>query len=126
MPRLNSETLTGKQAAAIRALLLTTTHKQAAVDSGVSISTLDRWLKQPMFRKKLQAARFEMLDHALTTLTGSLADAVDALRRATNNGNANVEIKAAAYLFELTLKTATAMESEVLQLKYATPYSHRP
>src|SRR5207302_1423661 len=62
------EKLTGRQAAALAALLSEPTVQAAAARAGVGERTLLRWLKDPGFRREYRAARSAAVEHAAGAL----------------------------------------------------------
>lgn len=63
-----STDLTTKQLRAIHALLQTISIKKAAQKSGVSRSSITRWLNQPVFKAELERRRLEIFNEALNIL----------------------------------------------------------
>ena len=61
------------------ALLSCKTVREAAEQSGVSVSTVMRWQREPDFRAALQAAQDEVLRHVTRRLIINSADAVEGL-----------------------------------------------
>jgi hypothetical protein len=61
LPDTPTDALTGKQLAAIVALLDAPTIKAAASRCGVGVASLFRWIKRPAFRQALDQARREFL-----------------------------------------------------------------
>lgn len=71
--------LTLKQERAIAALLSQRTVGDAARVAGVGERTLHRWLKLPVFRKALDAARAELVRTALLQFASGTSVALDTL-----------------------------------------------
>jgi hypothetical protein len=68
----------------LAALLSTKTLEEAAQKSGVSVSTLRRWLKIPDFRKDLEEERRHVLEMAASGLSEAVTDAIRVLRNKFN------------------------------------------
>jgi len=59
---------TRKKEKAIAALLTTDTIEQAANVAGIAVSTLYRWLREPVFLEQYRKARKAAVDQAISTL----------------------------------------------------------
>jgi hypothetical protein len=71
--------LPAKQEQALRALLSHPTHKEAALNAGISETTLWRYTQNPEFARKLREARRDAVNHAVIRLQQSSSDAVTVL-----------------------------------------------
>jgi hypothetical protein len=60
--------LTGRQAAALAALLAEPTVQAAAVKAGIGERTLQRWLRDPGFISEFRAARRQLVEGAVARL----------------------------------------------------------
>lgn len=92
----HSATLTGKQHAAIDALLACHTVGDAAEVVGVNRRTLHRWLNEPAFAQALQDAQDELTRGAIRRLTGMVHKAVNEVERLIEGGeDESVRLRAA-------------------------------
>ena len=91
----HGEKLTRKQELAIAALLSSPTIEAAAVQAGVAVATLRRWLKDAPFIVEYRTARRQVVEAAVGRLQQASGNAVEALSRNLNCGNAGNEIRAA-------------------------------
>jgi hypothetical protein len=90
---------------ALGALLSEPTIAEAAAKAGLSESTLLRWLADPSFRERYrEAARRQVVEHAITGLQQAAGDAVDALRRNLTSGVPSAEIAAAKAIIDQAVK----------------------
>ena len=110
--------LTGKQAAAIAALVSEPTMKDAAARAGVVESTLWRWLQLAEFQKAYQEARRETVKHALVKMQSAASQAVDVMTEIMGNKEASdfARLAAAKSVLEFSVK---AVELEDLAARIA-------
>jgi hypothetical protein len=120
--------LTPRQERAILALLAEPSVTAAAAAARVPESTLYRWLADPPFRDRLRAARRAVFEHGLGALAQATGEAVDVLRRALDNGDPAVEVKAALALLDraLRVRALADLEDEVEELKAELGRSRPP
>lgn len=92
-----------KQVTALAALLTSSTITAAARQSGVSETSLRRWLKQPDFRRRYWKARRNVLNDAIGRLQIATEQAVEALVSLVADAEApgTVRVAAAKVIFEL-------------------------
>jgi hypothetical protein len=98
-----SETLSGRQAAAVAALLSEPTVAKAAARARVGERTLLRWLKEPRFAAEYRAARRAVVERAVAGLQLLTSKAVEALGRSLDCGKPPVEIRAALGVLDRAL-----------------------
>ncbi len=112
--RSNSQTLTAKQARAIKALLEEPTTTAAAAAAKVSVPTIFRWLANPTFSAAYREARSRLVETALTRLQSASSDAVKTLRATLTDPLAqpSVRVSAARAILEFSLKAREMMEFE--------------
>jgi hypothetical protein len=72
--------LTAWQERAVIVLLSSSTTKDTAKATGANETTIRRWLQQPKFQQRYQAARRMVVENAITELQGLCDEAVGALR----------------------------------------------
>jgi len=99
---VGGEKLSRKQEEAIAALLTTFTLQEAAQLSGVSVSTLKRWRKDPDFAERFAQARGEVVERALLALLDANAQAVETLRKCLTAKRAGDRIRAAHVILSHT------------------------
>ncbi len=113
MPRRRAgELLTRRQELAIASLLTCPTLALAAAAAGTSVATLDRWLRDPAFRRAYREARARANDLAVGSLVSRLTEALDCLERNMQCGQPASEIKAAVSILDLVLRNRLAFELE--------------
>lgn len=78
--------LTGKQQAAIAALLTEPTYARAATAAGITEGTLYRWLHQPAFRAAFRQARRELVEAGVGRLQAATPHAIEALVAVARHG----------------------------------------
>jgi hypothetical protein len=71
----------GRQEAALAALLAQPTHTAAAQACGVSLRTLQRWLREPEFAERYQQAKCELVSGTTTQLRANGIQAVQTLQQ---------------------------------------------
>ena len=100
------KTLSIKQAAAIRALLVNPNVASAATAAGVAERTVYRWMDEPAFRSALASAQDEALDAAtrnLVALTGSAITVIQTVLDAPVEKTSN-KLRAATVVLDNVLK----------------------
>ena len=70
----------GKRDLAIAALLASRTHAAAAEACGISLRTLQRWLKEDAFAEAYRQAKYELVSGATMRLRSNGIEAVEALQ----------------------------------------------
>ena len=78
---ISNTDLTQKQLKAIAALLSRKTVKAAALEAGVSRTTIYTWLRQKDFSQELRKAQGVAIDAAASRLAGGLSEAIEELAR---------------------------------------------
>lgn len=97
--------LSRKMETAIVALLNQPTLTLAAEASGISETTLWRWLQREDFAKAYKKARKQAVNQAIAHIQKISGEAVDTLREVMNNGTKETaRVTAARAILELTLK----------------------
>jgi hypothetical protein len=69
----------GRQAAVLAELLSRPTQKAAAEACGISLSTIQRWLREPEFAEQYRQAKSELVTGATMRLRSNAIEAVEAL-----------------------------------------------
>jgi len=93
-----------RQEAAICALLTEPTIEAAADKAGIGEATLRRWLAEPSFRRRYQAARTSLLERVVGTLLAACGEAVEALRRNLECSKPSVQVRAAEAILQRATK----------------------
>ena len=75
--------------------------REAALQSGISIRTAYRRMKDAEFRQQVQAARDEMFTIALGTLASAATEAVQCLRDLLDSKSPTAQLGAARSILEL-------------------------
>jgi hypothetical protein len=109
-----SAELTAKQTRTIEALLKEPTTDAAARAAKVSVTTIWRWLNDPIFSAAYRQARGQLLESTLTKLQAASGDAVETLRAVMNDAEANhgAKVSAARAVLEFSLKAREVLEVE--------------
>lgn len=106
---------------AIAALITQPTVEIAAKHSGVSYSTLNRWLKDKQFAAEVAAARNELLNGAIQRLKAAAFNAVGVLVEVSDNPASSdmARVSASKTLIELALRVGTieALERRIDELE---------
>jgi hypothetical protein len=100
-----------KQESAIAALLTAHTHAEAAAATGISESTLQRWLRLPEFVAAYRGARRAAVESAVAQLQLTSGEAVETLRRNLACGNPASEIRAALGIMDHALRGVTEADA---------------
>jgi hypothetical protein len=108
-----------KREQAIAALLTTDTVCAAAAQIGVSARTLLRWLQDDDFQRAYQAARRQVVQHAIVRVQRCAGKAVDALCDVMTNpeASASARVSAARSVLQLAMQ---AVQIEDLEARLAT------
>ncbi len=95
-----------RQEKVIAALLAFPTVRQAAESVGVGESTVTRWMTEPEFKARYEAARRELLDSAKTALRAASLGAVSTLAAISGDVNAkdSARVSAAKSILDLVLR----------------------
>lgn len=102
--------LSQNQEKAIVALLAHPSTAKAAKASGVSESTIWRWLQDDTFRKHYRDAQEKVFDGALGSLQGAMTAAVDCLMRNLTCKNPSAEVSAAKTILDFTMKARELLD----------------
>lgn len=105
--------LTRKQEATIAALLVEQTHAAAAAVAGVSVASLNRWLRKPAFQRDYRRARRQLVEHAVGRVQAAMGKAVDTLVEVTENKDhkAADRVRAAVALLEHSVRGLTEADA---------------
>jgi hypothetical protein len=106
----HGQKLNRKQEAAIAALLTERTHIDAATKTGVSESTLHRWLRLSEFQTAYRRARRGIVEAAIGRLQQTAGKAVDALDRNLTCGQPGNEIRAALGILDHAMKAVELLD----------------
>jgi hypothetical protein len=101
--RLSPQVITG--------LLAGRTLDQLAVEVGIGVRTLDRWVASPEFKRMYREARRMAVEQAVARMSALAMQAVNVLERHMNGGTPALEIKAAVALLS-NLKALGGAEIE--------------
>jgi hypothetical protein len=103
-----------KRTLAIAALLNSPTIAHAAASSGVSESTLTRWLREEGFAREYRLAQREALTQAIATLEAAAGSAVTVLRAAMLDQKATPasRVAAARVVLEFSFRGAEIADLE--------------
>jgi hypothetical protein len=96
----------------IEALLTERSYADAAEATGVSLTTLQKWLKLPCFKQAFDDAKRRAVDHAVARLSALTQDAVAALQRSVSCGIPAVEARTANSILENARAMAQHREIE--------------
>ena len=101
-------TLPAKQEQALQAVISHPTLKEAALASGVSETTLWRYMQDEAFSRRLREARREAVNHAVTRLQRASVDAVAVLHELMLKADApaSARISAARAVIDYSLRAA--------------------
>lgn len=99
--------LSAKQLKAISALLHESTLERAAKASGVSESTLIRWMKEEAFKAAYRDAKREVVNHATTLLQRCCGQAVGVLVKVATDDDApaSSRVSAAKTILEMSVRS---------------------
>ncbi|HYE72909.1 MAG TPA: phBC6A51 family helix-turn-helix protein, partial [Blastocatellia bacterium] len=108
------ERLSARQQKVIQALINQPTIRDAAKESGISETTVWRWLNEAEFQAAYRAARNSLLETTLTRLQGACGEAVTVLNEVMQDQTAptSSRVTAAVKVLELTLKVRQELEIE--------------
>ena len=104
--------MTQRQAAVMQALLRTNSKKEAARQTGVSLSTIHGYLRDADFQAAYQAAQRSMLQAACVQSQSMLSDALRTLEEIANDVDTNPQTRcyAARSLLEYGLRLVEAAD----------------
>lgn len=96
-----------KQEAALLALLTHKTLKEAALAAGISLPTLWRYLRDPVFSLRYREARRELVECAMVRLQNDAEHAAKVLRDVADDkeATAGARVTAARTIIELSVKS---------------------
>jgi hypothetical protein len=89
-----------------------TTLRVACRKDNVGETTVKRWLKDPLFLRRVTELRSEMTNRALGRLCDGMAFAADALRKLLSAESESVRLGAARAVLELGTKLRESVELE--------------
>jgi len=89
--------------------------REAAECAGIGERTATRRLSDPAFREEIQRVQTEILERAISSVSGAADDAVKTLRELLKANGENVRLGAARALLDLTFRVRE--ESIVTDLK---------
>jgi hypothetical protein len=97
---------------AIAALLIHPTLPEASVASGISISTLRRWRKNPIFEREYEKARRALLESAANGLRSRARGAADILWKLASDANTKqtARVSACRAIIDLAFHSAQLQE----------------
>jgi AcrR family transcriptional regulator len=103
-----------KQDLAIAALLNSESIRDAAKEAGIAEATLHRYLKDEAFKAVYQAAKRELINHAICRLQRSAGVAVKALKEISEDKEApaSARVSAAKTILEIGMKAIEFDEIE--------------
>jgi hypothetical protein len=96
--------LTLRQQVALTALLTNVTTEAAAEQSGISSRTMRRYMQDPAFAKAYRNGRRAMLEERVSALQQASQVALETLRTALDDEDANVRVRAARAIFDYAFK----------------------
>ena len=110
-----------QRAVVIAGLLTLPTIRQVSVESTVSVSTIQRWLRDPDFQAELAAAKTELTNGITAQLRGAASRAIQTLDAISDNPIAPEpsRVAAASRIVDFFIKTSTleSIESRLAQLE---------
>ena len=96
--------LTRRHELAIAALLEHTTVAAAADAGGIPIGTVRRWLRQPLFRDRYQAASREALSITVARVRAATGAALATLEECLADPTGNVRVSAARTILDVAVR----------------------
>jgi len=112
----SEDVLAGKKLKAIEALIACDTIDEACTVSGVTRSTMYRYLKEPLFEKELKRAKRQLINRAVLRLQQSCRDAAIALAEICRDKEAPPSARVAAAR-EILASSLKAIEIEELEVR---------
>jgi len=106
----HGEKRTRHEDAALGALLSEPTIQLAAKKSGISESTLLRWLAESSFKARYRDARRQVVESVIGRLQQGANEAVDALTRNLRCGTPAVEVSAAKAVLDYAVKGVEVLD----------------
>lgn len=112
-----------KQELALCAILSHSTRKEAARAAGISDETLWRYMKNPLFQRRLREARRDAVQQTITTIQRASSDAVRVLNDLINKEDAPAaaRVTAARTILDYTFRL-DAMEELERQIEELTDF----
>lgn len=109
------EKLSPKRVKALTALLTEPTLQQAARAAGVGDATLYRWLSDPVFREQFVELRRQVVDQAVSKISGILTEIVQTLYEIAldKEAPASARVASCRELLERTFQSITLAELNV-------------
>ena len=74
------------------------------------MSTLNRWLRQPVFKAALRERREQILAHAVGRIQSTLGEAVDALRDCLSSDSDATRVRAATAILDHAYRGREALD----------------
>src|SRR4051812_12648946 len=106
-----------KQERAIAALLSEPTHQAAADKAGISLATLQRWLRRDNFREAYFEAREAVLQETIGRLIGVCGDAVKALADNLKAASSADQIRAANGILSQAFRGFSIYDKTLAEMK---------
>jgi hypothetical protein len=97
--------LTPKQERAVLAILSEPNREAAAKKAGVSLTTLNRWKREPAFAEALRSARSSLVEETLGLLQLAATGAVGALAKNLKCGKPSTEVAAAVAVLDRLMRS---------------------
>jgi hypothetical protein len=120
----HGEKLSRKKEAAIKALLESDTHADAAKAAGIGEVTLWRWMQEPDFKEAFRNAKRRVLDQAIVRLQKATGKAISALQSVVENDKApaSARVSGAKAILDTAIKATEIEElrSRVEKLEKST------
>jgi molybdenum-dependent DNA-binding transcriptional regulator ModE len=91
-----ADSLDAKREKALATVLTHATLKEAAEDAGCSVTTLWRYMQEPVFAKRLREARRELVSHATIRLQNAVGDSVRVLHEIVKDEKAPAAVRVTA------------------------------
>ena len=121
--------LSQRQQTALPIIALSPTVSQAARDSGVSESTIYRWMEQPAFRHELEQMRRSATELAWSNLMAALPRAVEVLTELLEHPDDSIRLRAAKEVLAFVFRTGDLrkLQSDLQELRDTLlPMDDRP
>lgn len=104
MPKMKRETTRLRHERFINELFKSTSREEAARRAGISVSTVERWFRNPDFVELVRERRREISRELDDRAQFDLRSSLDCLRRNLSSGHAATEVRAALGLAEVALR----------------------
>ena len=110
-----NQDLNNRQLKALPALIASPTIKEGCKKAGVSVKQYYEWLKNPIFRERLEQEQKGICEKTLSSLEESITAAFQTLRTLLQSKNENVQVRSADSLlnFGLRLKELQQIENRL-------------